>query len=150
MGDAIAATPAAGTRLAPHSADACMNRISLLLFLSLAAGKVLAGSHPSASLDERHWAAVRKYYNDQMRAGVCPIGFVKKEQGCEAPAQPRRWAVGKPLPSNVIRFDVPPALAAKLGKPPAGHRFVRVGPDILLVSNNTRQVADGVLNLGRR
>jgi hypothetical protein len=58
--------------------------------------------------------------------------------------------VGKPLPPGVVRFEVPPALVARLGKPPAGHRYVRVGADILLVSNRTKLVTDAVLDLGRR
>ena len=107
----------------------------------------LAGTH--AAFAERQRVVVRDFYNAQIRAGACPIGFVKHEDGCQAPAHPRRWEVGKPLPGAVIRFDLPPALVAKLGKPPAGHRYVRMGPDILLVSNKTKLVADGIKDLGR-
>jgi len=99
---------------------------------------------------ERHWTAVREYYNEQIRAGVCPLGFVKREDGCVPPDQTRKWALGKPLPRDAVRFDVPAALVAKLGKPPAGHRFVRVAADVLLVSNKTGMVVDGVLDLGRK
>ena len=121
----------------------------IALIGALASGAVCAAKQAEV-LSERHWTVVREYYNEQMRAGICPIGFAKKEEGCKAPSEPRRWAVGKPLPSNAVRFDVPPALAAKLGKPPSGHRYVRVGPDILLVSNRTKLVADGILDLGRK
>ena len=99
---------------------------------------------------EQRRTMVRDYYNEQMRAGICPIGFAKKEDGCVAPAHTRKWAVGKPLPSSAIRFDLPAALTGKLGKPPAGHRYVRIGPDILLVSNKTKLVTEGITDLGRR
>lgn len=99
---------------------------------------------------ERHWSTVRDFYNAQMRAGTCPIGFTRKEEGCEAPRRARKWAVGKPLPQDTIRFDLPHALAEKLGKPPAGHRYLRLGPDLLLVSNRTKLVVDAIEDLGRR
>ena len=99
---------------------------------------------------DRHWTLVRDYYNEQIRAGNCPLGFVKREDGCAPPDQARKWAIGKPLPQNAVRFDVPHALSAKLGKPPAGHRYVRVGADVLLVSNRTGLVVDGILDLGRK
>lgn len=99
---------------------------------------------------DRHWTIVRHYYNEQIRAGKCPLGFVRKDDGCTPPDQTRKWAVGKPLPRDAVRFDVPHVLAAKLGKPPAGHRYVRLAADILLVSNRTGMVVDGVLDLGRK
>jgi Ni/Co efflux regulator RcnB len=99
---------------------------------------------------DRHWTVVREFYNEQMRAGTCPIGFVRQEEGCKPPRHARNWDIGKPLPPNAIRFDLPPALVSKLGKPPSGHRYVRVAEDILLVSNRSKLVVDGILNLGRR
>ena len=122
----------------------------IVLIGLLGSSAAFGAKQVEATLGERHWTAVREYYNEQLRAGICPIGFAKKENGCAAPAQGRKWAVGKPLPPDAVRFEVPPALAARLGKPPAGHRYVRVGADILLVSNRTKLVADGVLDLGRR
>lgn len=113
-------------------------------------GGAAAAADPAEFFSEKHWSAVRDFYNEQMRAGHCPIGFAKKPDGCEAPAHARKWEVDEPLPSKAIRFDLPPALVAKLGKPPAGHRYVRVGPDILLVSNRTKLVTDAVLDFGRR
>jgi hypothetical protein len=127
-------------------------QIAVLLLVGVAglpAGSALAGREPRTFGDrERH--AVLEYYNAQMKAGSCPIGFARRDDGCELPGHSRSWQVGKPIPANAIRFDVPAALAARLGKPPAGHRYVRVGPDILLVSNRTKLVVDGILDLGRR
>lgn len=129
-------------------------RAFLLAFLIALASaptqaKVPAQDGNAHFFGERHRAAVRTFYNDQMRAGICPIGFAKKEGGCQPPRKPRSWEVGKPLPSNAIRFDLPAPLVAKLGKPPTGHRYVRVADDVLLVSNRTKLVVDGILNLGR-
>jgi hypothetical protein len=127
--------------------------LALLVAVSMPLGA--ASRHPSHTdgkrvvFAERQRQAVRDFYNAQMKAGTCPIGFVKHDEGCQAPSNPRRWEIGKPLPGAVVRFDLPPALVAKLGKPPAGHRYVRVGPDILLVSNRTRLVVDGIRDLGR-
>lgn len=125
-------------------------RALLIVLIGLLASGVAFAAKRAEVLGERHWTAVREYYNDQLRAGICPIGFAKKDDGCVPPPHARKWAVGKPLPPGVVRFDVPPALVARLGKPPAGHRYVRVGADILLVSNRTKLVTDAVLDLGRR
>ena len=122
----------------------------VMTILLVLAGGVAGARDKAPFFGERHWSAVRDYYNEQMRAGICPIGFAKKEDGCVAPAHTRKWAVGKPLPSSAIRFDLPAALTGKLGKPPAGHRYVRIGPDILLVSNKTKLVTEGITDLGRR
>ncbi len=124
---------------------------SLLVGLALALTSAPGVAREKAAFfGDRHWGAVRGFYNEQMRAGNCPIGFAKHDDGCAAPTQPRKWTVGKPLPPGAIRFDLPPALVAKLGKPPTGHRYVRVGPDILLVSNRTKLVAEGITDLGRK
>ena len=99
---------------------------------------------------DRHWTHVRDHFNAQMRMGKCPLGFVGKDGGCQLADQTRKWVIGKRLPPSAIRFDVAPALASKLGKPPSGHRYVRVGADILLVSNRTGVVVDAILDLGRK
>lgn len=126
-----------------------MIRVLVAAVLALAGAAAVAGD-PARFFGERHWNVVREFYNGQMRAGTCPIGFAKKEDGCEPPRGPRKWAVGKAIPPGAIRFDLPHALAEKLGKPPAGHRYVRVGPDILLVSNRTKLVVGAIEDLGRR
>lgn len=104
----------------------------------------------SSYFNDRHWKAVREHFNEQLRTGKCPLGLVTREDGCELANPNRRWAVGKSLPPEAIRFDLPKSLATKLGKPPSGHRYVRVGADVLLVSNRTGMVVDGVLDLGRK
>ena len=39
--------------------------------------------------------------------------------------------MGQPLPRGVVYYDLPPALVIQLGRPPAGHKYVRVAADIL-------------------
>lgn len=43
----------------------------------------------------------------------------------------------------------PPGLAVQLGVPPAGHRYVRVGADILLIAVGTAMVIDALQDLNR-
>jgi Ni/Co efflux regulator RcnB len=124
--------------------------VVIALASSAAAAKVAQQERYAQFFGERHWSTVRDFYNEQMRAGNCPIGFKRLDDGCKPPRHLRTWDIGKPLPPNAIRFDLPPALVAKLGKPPSGHRYVRVAEDILLVSNRSKLVVDGILNLGRR
>ena len=115
-----------------------------------AQAKAATEDKQSHFFSEKHWTAAREYYNTQIRAGNCPLGFASQDGGCKPPEQVRKWAVGKPLPPGAIRFDLPHALAEKLGKPPAGYRYVRVVADILLVSNKTKLVVDAILDLGRK
>jgi Ni/Co efflux regulator RcnB len=126
-----------------------MVRLLVATAVALASAAAVAGDL-THFFTERHWSAVREFYNEQMRAGTCPIGFARKEGGCEPPRLARKWAVGKPIPPGTIRFDLPHALVEKLGKPPAGHRYLRVGPDLLLVSNRSKLVIDAIQDLGRR
>lgn len=90
--------------------------------------------------------AVRNYYSEQYRAGRCPPGLAKKNNGCMPPGQARKWAVGQPLPRNVVYHNLPQSMAARLGTPPAGYRYVRVGSDILLVAVSNRMVVDAIRN----
>ena len=92
---------------------------------------------------------VRNYFSEQYRAGRCPPGLAKKNNGCMPPGQARKWAVGQPLPREVVYYSLPPAIVVQLGVPPAGHRYVRVASDILLIALGTRMVVDGIQNLGR-
>ncbi|MDP2256977.1 MAG: hypothetical protein Q8K05_13120 [Polaromonas sp.] len=93
--------------------------------------------------------AVRNYYSEQFRVGRCPPGLAKKNNGCMPPGQARKWAIGQPLPRDVIYYSVPPALILQLGVPPAGHRYVRVASDILLITIGTGMVIDALQDLNR-
>jgi Ni/Co efflux regulator RcnB len=92
---------------------------------------------------------INHYYTEQYRVGRCPPGLAKKHNGCMPPGHARQWVVGRPLPREVIYYDLPPAVVVQLGAPRAGQRYVRVASDILLIAIGTGMVLDGIENLGR-
>lgn len=98
--------------------------------------------------DDRRRAVVRDYYGDQFRSGNCPPGLAKKNNGCMPPGQARKWAKGRPLPRDVVFYEVPQSLVVRLGVPPAGHKYVRVAADILLIAIGTSMVVDAIQDLG--
>ena len=100
--------------------------------------------------EDRHAVVVREYYTEQFRGGRCPPGLRKKNNGCMPPGQAKKWQVGRPLPRDVVYYEVPQPLVMQIGPPPAGHRYVRVGGDILMLATGTRMVVDAIQNLGRR
>ena len=97
---------------------------------------------------DRHRTVVRDHYGRQVRGGQCPPGLARKGNGCMPPGQAKKWAIGRPLPREVIFYDLPPAVVVELGPPPAGHRFVRVAADILLIAVGTTIVVDAIEDLG--
>ena len=109
-----------------------------------AESRVMRGEH----FDDHRRVVVRDYYREQFRSGRCPPGLAKKHNGCMPPGQARKWAVGRPLPRDVIFYDVPPTLIVQLGQPPARHRYVRVATDILLIAVGTGMVMDAIEDLG--
>jgi Ni/Co efflux regulator RcnB len=98
---------------------------------------------------EEHRIAVRDYYGEEYRRGKCPPGLAKKHNGCMPPGQARKWSVGRPLSRDVVIYAIPQPVLVKLGPPPPGHRFVRVGADILLIAIGTGIVVDAIRDLGR-
>jgi len=98
--------------------------------------------------DDRRRTAVHDYYHGQYRDGRCPPGLAKKHNGCMPPGQARKWSVGRPLPREVIYYEVPSALIVQIGRPPSGYRYVRVASDILLITVGTAMVVDAIQDLG--
>ena len=92
---------------------------------------------------------VRNYYVEQSRVGRCPPGLAKKNNGCMPPGQARKWAVGQPLPRDVVYYSVPQSSIIQLGAPPPAHRYVRVASDILLIAIGTGLIVDAIQDLGR-
>lgn len=80
------------------------------------------------------------------QAGHCPPGLAKKHNGCQPPGQAKKWAVGSPLDPS-LRLPVPPEILIKVGPPPAGHEWVRVAGDIVLVAVGTAMVIKGIEGL---
>ena len=99
--------------------------------------------------EERHKVLVRDYYVQEHRSGRCPPGLAKKHNGCMPPGQAKKWKKGRPLPREVIYYDVPPALVVQIGTPPPGYRYVRVASDILMIAIGTGMVVDAIQDLGR-
>jgi Ni/Co efflux regulator RcnB len=100
--------------------------------------------------DDNHRGAVRAYFDDSHRVGRCPPGLAKKHNGCLPPGQAKKWTMGRPLPRDVIYYELPPAVVVRLGTPPTGHKFVRVAGDILLIAIGTGMVIDAIEDLGRQ
>ena len=90
---------------------------------------------------------VKDYYGSEFRAGRCPPGLAKKNNGCMPPGQARKYTVGQRLPANVVYYQVPQRVTYQLGAPPSGYRYVRVASDILLLAVGTRMVVDAIQNL---
>ena len=90
---------------------------------------------------------VRTYYGDQYKAGRCPAGLAKKNNGCLPPGKAKKYAIGQPLPSTVVYYPVPRTVTLQLGIPPAGHKYVRVAGDILLIAIGSSMVIDAMQDL---
>jgi Ni/Co efflux regulator RcnB len=93
--------------------------------------------------------AVVEYYEPRFRAGNCPPGLAKKNNGCMPPGQAKKWRKGYPLPQDVVYYPVPDSISIRLGLPPEGHKFVRVATDILLIAVGTGMVIDAIDDLSR-
>ncbi|ODU50712.1 MAG: hypothetical protein ABS92_02085 [Thiobacillus sp. SCN 63-374] len=96
----------------------------------------------SVHFNDHQRTVVRDYYEERFRHGRCPPGLAKKHNGCMPPGQARKWQRGRPLPREVIYYDL-------LGVPPSGHKYVRVASDILLIAIGTGMVVDAIQDLGR-
>ena len=98
--------------------------------------------------EDRQRSILRSYYADEFRRGTCPPGLAKKRNGCMPPGLAKQWRVGERLPRDVRYYDLPDRLVLELGPPPAMHKYVRVGADILLIALGTGLVIDALEDLG--
>lgn len=92
-------------------------------------------------------AYIQDYYEGRYHKGHCPPGLAKKHNGCMPPGQAKKWEIGRPLPRDVIFYDLPSRVLEQLGPPPPHHRFVRVAQDILLIAVGTGMVIDAIDDL---
>jgi hypothetical protein len=99
-------------------------------------------------INDAQRTVIRDYYGAEFSRGNCPPGLAKKNNGCMPPGQAKKWAVGRPLPRDVVFYDLPSSLSVRLNAP-AGGRYVRVGADILLIAVGTGMVLDAVEDLSR-
>jgi Ni/Co efflux regulator RcnB len=104
-----------------------------------------------AYFSDRDRVVVRDYYGDRYGGGGkgCPPGLAKKNNGCMPPGQAKKYAVGQPLPAGVVIYPVPQPVIAQLPPAPAGHKYVRVAADILLIAVGTSMVVDAMTDLLR-
>ena len=98
---------------------------------------------------EQQRIAANTYYGQQFSTGRCPPGLAKKNNGCLPPGQAKKYTVGQPLPRGIVYYPVPASVVIQLGAPPAGHKYVRVAADILLIALGTSMVVDAIQDLGR-
>lgn len=140
-------------------------------FSSLVAAALLAVSIPAAA-DKPAWAGknghagkpghagkqgfdddarriIGDYYGSMARKGHCPPGLAKKNNGCLPPGQAKKWAAGKPLPSDLKYSKLPPDLLKRLPPVPRDHEYVRIAGDVLLIAVGTRMVIDAVEDILR-
>ncbi|MDO8465618.1 MAG: RcnB family protein [Gallionella sp.] len=99
--------------------------------------------------DDTNRRIVNDYYGAKFRAGKCPPGLAKKNNGCLPPGQAKKWVVGQPLPADMKQYSLPNDLLAKLPAPPSDHRYVRVASDILLIAVGTSMIIDAIEDIGR-
>lgn len=106
-----------------------------------------AGPSISLHFGDRQRSIARNYYHDEFSRGNCPPGLAKKNNGCMPPGQAKKWSRGRPLPRDVVYYDLPRSLVIELGVPPEGHRYVRVASDILLIAVGSMMVVDAIEDL---
>jgi hypothetical protein len=100
---------------------------------------------------QRDRDAAFAYYRGEIAAGRCPAPLVRKDKVCGAPAAlpTKSWRLDQPLPDSLKAEAPPPGLIAKLSPSPAGHQYLRVDTDILVIGLGTRNVAALVVDLSR-
>ena len=99
---------------------------------------------------ERDHIVIRDHYGSMIERGQCPPGLQKKHNGCMPPGQAKKWAVGRPLPRDVVFYDLPPSLTVRLSVAPPGYRYVQVATDILLIAAGTGMIVAAIEDLVRR
>ncbi|UYN93899.1 MAG: hypothetical protein KIT25_17845 [Enhydrobacter sp.] len=121
------------------------------------AGPSSAGPRRAASpgpqvdivISDRDRGTTYSYYRREFAAGHCPPGLAKKNNGCLPPGQAKKmWSLGRPLPAGVVYYPLPGALLGLLSPAPAGHEYVRVANDILLMAVGTRMIVGALADLG--
>ena len=92
---------------------------------------------------------VSEFYGKRAGKGKCPPGLAKKNNGCQAPGQAKKWVRGQVLSRDVRTFDVPRELRVLLSPPPPNHRYVQIENDILLIAIGTSLVVSALEDILR-
>lgn len=108
------------------------------------------GSSSAFRFTDQHRRLIADYYGGQAQPGrKCPPGLAKKNNGCMPPGQAKKWGIGRPLPGDVRYYGLPQDLLRRLPPAPAGHRYVRVAADILLIAVGSSMVIDAIEDIVR-
>jgi len=98
-----------------------------------------------SSQDRGYW---HEYWEDQYEHGNCPPGLAKKHNGCMPPGQAKkRYAIGHPLPRDIVIFEVPVLLLPRLAPCPPGYRYGIVDGDLVQLAIGTLLVVDAIEGL---
>lgn len=95
--------------------------------------------------DDHHRDIIRNHYYNEYRNGHCPPGLIRRHGAC-VPNHYRSsvWAIGQPLQRNVVYYELAPQIVNQIGYAPQGYRYVRVGPDILMIDINSNLIVDAI------
>jgi hypothetical protein len=63
------------------------------------------------------------------------------------PGQLKKWQRGQALPGDLRYNELPPDIYRRLAPLPAGHRYVTIAGDVLIIATATRMVIDAVEDL---
>jgi Ni/Co efflux regulator RcnB len=97
---------------------------------------------------DRDREVIRTYYVDTYGRAGCPPGLAKKNNGCLPPGQAKkRYVVGQRLPRTIVYQAAPTVLVQRLTPVPAGHQYVMVDGDVLMLATGTRLVVDAIRHL---
>ena len=99
--------------------------------------------------DDRLRKVIDDHFFKALKPGECPSGSQAQAGQCVPVGSNGQWKICEPLPRGATPNDLPAELLGKLGKPPAGAAFTRVGADLLLLDKPGGRVIDAVRNLGR-
>ena len=92
--------------------------------------------------------AFESYSVEKHGRGKCPPGLAKKNNGCLPPGQAKkRYAIGQPLPRDVVIVELPPDLVVRIGAPPQGYRYAMVDGDLVKLAIGTALVVDAIHGL---
>ena len=112
---------------------------------SAAVSSAASAAVSAAFFGEAKQQAYRDYLRQSAKAGRCPPGLAKKNNGCLPPGIAKRWAMGQPLPKGIDLARLPEDLRRRLGLPPPGYEYGRVDDDVVLIEMATRKVVEAIL-----
>jgi Ni/Co efflux regulator RcnB len=96
--------------------------------------------------DDRSHGMARDYYRRSHAGRHCPPGLSRRGASC-VPNGARSWILGRPLPHQVVYYDLPARLLIRLPAVPPGYRYARVGGDILMLAVGTGIVVDAMVDV---